>query len=352
MDGVDAAIITSDGEGSLKQGATYFNSYDEPVRAAIKQAIQTAKNLDDRTARPPKMAQAEHLVTQAHIAAVQALLEQASLEASRIDIIGFHGQTVLHAPERALTIQIGDGAALAKASGIDVVCDLRAQDMVAGGQGAPLAPVYHQALVAGMADRPVVMVNIGGVGNVTWIDADNNMLAFDTGPGNALIDDWMQDKAGKPHDEGGAVAAKGEVNATLLGQLLDNSYFAQTPPKSLDRNAFSLDALGNCSLEEGAATLTAFTVASLVRAAEHFSAPPKRWIICGGGRKNQTMMAMLEAQLLGEVMAAEDVGIDGDFLEAQAFGYMAIRSLKNLPITYPGTTGVKQPQTGGVFHKA
>jgi len=352
MDGVDAAVLVSDGMHELETGATYFKAYDESIRSAIKAAIKVAPSLDDRAARPDVLAKAEHLITQAHISAVQALLEKAGLRAADIDVIGFHGQTVLHAPQRGLTIQIGDGAALANATGIDVVCDFRAQDMAAGGEGAPLAPIYHQALVAQIPDRPVVMVNIGGVGNVTWIDTGNEMLAFDTGPGNALIDDWMQAKAGRPHDEGGAVAAKGNVNDAILAQLLDNPYFAQTPPKSLDRNAFSLSALANCGMQEGAATLTAFTVASLERAHEHFSSQPKRWIICGGGRKNQTMMAMLKARLPGEVIIAEKAGIDGDFLEAQAFGYMAIRSLKNLPITYPGTTGVAQPQTGGVLHKA
>ena len=267
-------------------------------------------------------------------------------------LIGFHGQTILHRPERHWTWQIGDGALLARLTGIDVINDFRSADVKAGGQGAPLMPLYHAVMAreAGLAE-PAVVVNIGGVAQVTYIKGDL-VLAFDTGPGNAPIDDWMHRHSGRPVDEDGAFAATGKVNDAALDKMLANAFFERVPPKSLDRMDFGMEAVEGLSPADGAATLTAFTAASLARAREHFPDPAATWIVSGGGRHNKTLMGMLKARVNAPVLAAEDAGWDGDALEAQGFAYLAMRSKKGLPLSLPTTTGVKQPMTGGKFWKS
>jgi anhydro-N-acetylmuramic acid kinase len=246
-----------------------------------------------------------------------------------------------------MTVQIGDGARLAAATGIDVVYDLRANDCSHGGQGAPLAPAYHRALAIGLRRLPIVFVNIGGVANVTWVGGDGRLIAFDTGPGNALIDDWMLRRTGVPRDADGATAARGMVHNGYVAAYLKHSHFALPPPKSLDRNAFLLELIDELSIEDGAATLTAFTAASIAKAREHLPEEPSLWVICGGGRRNRTLMSMLAGHVQNAVAPAEAVGLDGDGLEAEAWAYLAVRSLRSLPITFPGTTGVSRPLTGG-----
>ena len=263
--------------------------------------------------------------------------------------MGFHGHTVLHAPQRRLTVQIGDGRRLAELTGIDVVFDMRAADCAAGGQGAPLAPAYHRALAQRVPERPLALVNVGGVANVTWIGGGGELLAFDTGPGNAPIDDWMRQRLGRARDEDGALAASGRVHEEHVRAFLRQRYFAEPPPKSLDRNAFAWGAVAALSPADGAATLTAMTAASIARAGEQFPAPANMWIIAGGGRRNGTLMAMIAARVAAPVAPAEAVGMDGDALEAEAWAYLAVRSLKGLPLTFPGTTGAPAPLTGGVF---
>jgi len=256
---------------------------------------------------------------------------------------------VLHAPERRLTVQIGDGARLARLTGIDVVCDMRAADCAAGGQGAPLAPVYHRALAAAVRERPIAFVNIGGVANVTWIGASGRLLAFDTGPGNALIDDFVRLRQGLAFDAEGALAARGGVSEDHVRHYLCHPYFGAPPPKSLDRNAFALQAVATLSPADGAATLTAVTAAGIARAREHFPEPAALWIVAGGGRRNRTLMAMLAERIEALVVPAEALGIDGAALEAEAWAYLAVRALRRLPLSFPGTTGVAAPLTGGVL---
>ena len=352
MDGIDVALIETDGEEALARGPSATVPYDDPHRARLASAIEDARDLTDRSARPGGLEEAERWVTEYHGTAFAWFLADHGLKPVEVDVIGFHGQTVLHAPERGLTVQIGDGAALARSTGIDVVWDLRVADVAAGGQGAPLAPVYHRALAARLPERPVAVVNIGGVGNVTWIGRDGTLIAFDTGPGNALIDDWMLNHTGKAVDADGATAAAGKVDDAALNALLMNGYFGRVPPKSLDRNAFAIDPVLPLSAADGAATLTAFTAASLARARAHFPEQPQLWVICGGGRRNRTLMAMLAAHVDGAVVPAEAAGCDGDSVEAEAWAYMAVRSLRGLPITFPGTTGVPVPTCGGVLAKA
>jgi anhydro-N-acetylmuramic acid kinase len=349
MDGIDVALIETDGEAHIERKACITAPYDGPFRTQLAAALEEAAALTRRDARPGRLAAIEQEITSRHAAAVAQLLQQQSAERAGVGVVGFHGHTVLHAPERRLTVQLGDGPALARHVGVDVVYDLRAADIAAGGQGAPLTPAYHRALAARLPERPVAIVNIGGVANVTWIGRDGALLAFDTGPGNALIDDWMRRHTGRAIDADGKTAASGRVQDGALTALLTHDYFGRVPPKSLDRNAFSLEPVRHLTEADGAATLTAFTAASVARAREHFPEEPRLWVISGGGRRNRTLMAMIAAHVEGAVAPAEAAGFDGDSVEAEAWAYMAVRSLKGLPITFPGTTGVSAPLTGGVL---
>ncbi|MEZ0304289.1 MAG: anhydro-N-acetylmuramic acid kinase [Hyphomicrobiaceae bacterium] len=352
MDGIDVALIDTDGGDVVERGPAQSFLYDPRFKDSLRVAVAAARGLSDRASRPSALADAERDLTAHHASAVSLFLKQHGLQRREIDVVSFHGHTVLHAPERRLTVQIGDGPALAAAIGIDVVYDLRAADCVAGGQGAPLAPVYHRALAGKLPERPVVVLNIGGVANVTWIGPDGTLLAFDTGPGNAMIDDWMLRCRGVPRDEDGALAAAGRVHDDYVMQYLRHSYFGEPPPKSLDRNAFLLELVEGFSPQDGAATLTAFAATSIARAREHFPEQPKLWVVSGGGRRNKTLMAMIAERVESAVAPVEAAGMDGDALEAEAWAYLAVRSLKGLPITFPGTTGVPRPLTGGVLANA
>jgi anhydro-N-acetylmuramic acid kinase len=351
LDGIDIAFLHTDGEGDLSRGPSRSYPYAPEQRATLRQALEDAVALEDRMARPGTLARTEADLTRWQADAVARFREECGVARDAIGVIGFHGQTVLHRPEKQLTVQLGDGALMARLTGCRVVADMRAADVAAGGQGAPLVPAYHRALATHAGERPVAFVNIGGVGNVTWIGGDDTLLAFDTGPGNALLDDWVTRHTGETYDRGGRLAARGTVNETALAKLMANSYFDLPPPKSLDRNAFSLDALNDLTAADGAATLVRFTAQTIACAGLHFPEPPKAWIICGGGRRNPAIMSALKTLLEpdGEhVMPAEAIGIDGDTTEAEAWAYLAVRCLKKLPITFPGTTGVPRPMTGGV----
>ncbi len=346
LDGVDVALLDTDGEAVSGFGPTGYRAYSDDERALLRAALKEGAQLTDRTQRTPLLARAEALVTRAHAEAVELFLEQNGLSRADIGVVGFHGQT----PALGLTVQIGDGAALRQRLGIPVVYDLRQADVAAGGQGAPLVPVFHRALAAQAAlPRPLAVVNIGGVANVTLIGAGEVLLAFDTGPGNALVDDWMGERTGERMDAGGNAAARGRADEALLAWLLVHPFFAKPPPKSLDRNAFAFSIVGNVATEDGAATLTAFTARSIARAADFVREPPVLWIVCGGGAKNPELLRLLAHVTGAEIRTGEDVGWSSDFLEAQAFAYLAVRSLKGLPLTYPSTTGVMEPLTGGVL---
>ena len=259
-----------------------------------------------------------------------------------VDVIGFHGHTILHRPEERRTWQIGDGALLARLTGIDVVCDFRTADIAAGGQGAPLVPLFHAGLAAAL-EKPLAILNIGGVANVTWLGGDGAVLAFDTGPGNALIDDWALRHTGQPIDRDGALARHGHIDAARLAEFLAHPFFDRKPPKSLDRDDFARFADPDLSAADGAATLTAMTASAVARGAEHFPAAVRRWLVAGGGRHNPILMAALRQRLGVPVEPVEAVGWDGDALEAQAFAYLAVRSLDGAPLSLPSTTGVERP---------
>ncbi|MEL7028622.1 MAG: anhydro-N-acetylmuramic acid kinase [Pseudomonadota bacterium] len=353
LDAVDVAVVRTDGQSVVEPGPALSFPYKPSARAEIRRAIKAA--LEGRLGAV-EIGRAAAEVTEAHIGAVRRLMAAEGLSFRDIDVIGFHGQTILHRPsgvrgQPGRTLQIGSGARLAEAIGARVVEDFRSADVEAGGEGAPLAPVYHAALAARLEPRvPRAVLNLGGVANVTFLTAScapEAMLAFDCGPGNGLIDQWAELKTGAPMDRDGELARQGVVDEAALKQLLTHSYFAAPPPKSLDRYDFSFDAVHKLSTVDGAATLTAFTAQAAALAARHAAEPPQEWIACGGGRRNPALMDALNARLGGTVRTAEDVGWRGDDLEAEAFAYMAVRSLNGLAISFPGTTGVAAPMCGG-----
>ena len=352
LDGIDAALIETDGHGVVRFGPTGYVPYGEAERQILRQALAEAVQLTDRTDRPGILAEAEDLVTRLHGDAVKDLLRANAIDEGAIDVVGFHGQTVLHRPKQRVTVQIGDGAALSARLGLPVVYDFRAADVATGGQGAPLVPVFHRALVGSLSrPRPVAVLNIGGVANVTYCDGDGDPIACDTGPGNALIDDFMRARTGAPFDRNGDQAAGGRVDQAFIARVLAHPFFAAPPPKSLDRNAFAyvnMD-LPAFSVSDGAATLAALTAQSVARVVPHLPRPPRSWIIAGGGARNRTLTRMLaECLAPASVDTADDVGWSADALEAQAFAYLAVRRLRDLPATFPTTTGGARPLGGGV----
>lgn len=341
LDGVDAALLATDGEDLVEPGPGLTRPYPDDLRNLLRSVL----------GGQGPVAEVERDITLFHAVTVRALLQENP--GIHVDLVGFHGHTILHRPGEGRTWQIGDGALLARELGLPVVNDFRSADVAAGGQGAPLAPVYHRALADGQA-RPLAVLNLGGVGNVTYVGDDDTLLAFDTGPANALIDDWALRHTGRPVDAGGALAGAGTADRRRVDAFLAHPYFGLRPPKSLDRDDFRVFAArlteGLCA-EDGAATLTEFTIASIAAARRHLPSPPRRWLVTGGGRHNPVIMGGLAKALEVPVDPIEAIGEDGDALEAHAFAYMAARSLRGLPISFPGTTGVASPLAGGRLHQ-
>jgi anhydro-N-acetylmuramic acid kinase len=339
LDGIDVAAIESDGEAFVSTGPALTITYPDDFRDRLR-AVLGGKG---------RVAEVEEALTRLHAAAVAEF--RARYPETRFELIGFHGHTILHEPENRRTWQIGDGALLARLTGCDVVADFRSADVAAGGEGAPLAPLYHAAL-ATPVPQPLAVLNLGGVGNVTWIGDGGGILAFDTGPGNAMLDDWVRRHTGQKADFGGALAQAGSISAAHVARFLAAPYFGRRPPKSLDRDAFAAFMPKGLSPADGAATLTEMTAAAVAAARHAFPQPVREFLVTGGGRHNPAMMAAL-ARLLGvPVRPVEAVGWDGDALEAQAFAYLAIRSLRGLPLSLSTTTGAPQPMPGGRLSKA
>lgn len=342
LDGVDAAMILTDGVRVLEFGPSAWRPYTPAEQAAIRAGF-------GKWPGDPGVSHAAEVVETAH-AEVMARFSGA-------EIAGFHGQTLAHDPRGRGTHQAGNGALLAEALGLPVVWDFRSADVQMGGQGAPLAPFYHHALARRLGTgQPLAMLNLGGVGNVTWIDPRHPgpeepgaVLAFDTGPANAPVNDLMLARRGLTQDEGGALAASGQVDAAVLESFLGDPYFYRMPPKSLDRNAFNalLDAVSGLADADAAATLTAAAAAAVARGAEHFPAPVAEILVTGGGRRNAALMEELARRLTVPVRAVEAVGLDGDMLEAQAFAFLAVRVAHGMPTSAPGTTGVAAAIGGG-----
>lgn len=339
LDGVDAAAIYTDGYSVLEQGPSLTLPYTSDMRQRLHRGVYRES---------PDRGVLERDMTLLHADAVNKLRESFD---KPVEIIGFHGQTIDHRPADGVSIQIGNGALLADRTGIDVINDFRRADIAAGGQGAPLVPLYHAALSRKL-EKPLAVINIGGIANITWLSEDGRISAFDTGPGNVLLNDWVKQRCnGMDCDEGGQLAAAGTVNQEILNYYLEHPYFSQPYPKSLDRNAFSLSPLQNLSTEDGAATLTAFTTQTIAMAEKYFPNKPKQWIFCGGGVHNTTMVQQLHEHC-GNVTLASELGWDNDGLEAQAFAYFAVRCLQGKPITFPETTGATRAVVGGAFYRA
>jgi anhydro-N-acetylmuramic acid kinase len=319
-------------------GPTLTIPYDATLRRDLRIILDTAPTL---APTDPGLASVVARLTVCHAQVVKALERPA-------DLIGFHGQTILHRPDIRRTWQVGDAALLARETGIPVAHDFRSADVASGGQGAPLAPAYHAALARDLP-RPLAVLNIGGVANVTWIGENDELIAFDTGPGNGPLDDWVMRHTRQPFDRDGTLARSGQMDATVLGRLMAHSYFSRPAPKSLDRLDFSralaASGLNALTAADGAATLVAFTAGSV--AASVFPAPPRQWLVAGGGRHTSAIMTALRSALGVPVGPVETVGWDGDALEAQCFGFLAARVVRGLPLSFQGTTGVPVPMPGG-----
>lgn len=342
LDGVDAAVVETDGHSILGFGASAYRAYSDTERAVLRAGLGHWTG-DAVTA-------AARVVEAAHLELLSTF--------QPVDLIGFHGQTLAHAPRAQGTLQVGDGTRLAGQLNTPVVWDFRSTDVEMGGEGAPLAPFFHFACAKWIgADAPVAFLNLGGVGNLTYVDPgfevpqqDGALLAFDTGPANAPVDDLVQARLGVPYDDGGRIAAKGQVEQGALELFLAEPYFSRIPPKSLDRNDFRemISLVNELSDADAAATLTAMSAAGVMQAMPHCPSPPSRVLVTGGGRNNPVLMEMLKVSLDCPVLPVEEVGLDGDMLEAQAFAYLAVRVARGLPTSCPGTTGVRAAVGGGV----
>ena len=359
MDGIDVAALETDGVTVSAAGPSLAVPYEAAFRRRIEDALEIAKSIGKREERPGDLAALEREITLRHAQAVRRFLDAAPARWRSVDVVGFHGQTVLHRPHLGVTVQLGDGALLADETGIAVVHDMRANDMKYGGQGAPLVPAYHAALAHSLpaqfaGDFPVVFVNVGGISNITFVPASGDPVAFDTGPGNTLIDQWVQREGGVPFDAGGAIASEGGVIRSVVERYLDNKFFVKSGPKSLDRNDFTLDLARDLELADGARTLAAVSAEAILKSADHLPERPRLWVVCGGGRKNPHIVRDLRtgaARSGAKVIVAEDAKLDGDATEAEAWAYLAVRSLKKMPLTFPATTGCSEPVTGGVLNK-
>ena len=344
MDGVDAAMLLTDGERICAFGRHSYRRYT----AAEVNAVNAAQGLWHND-QPAVLSKAEETVRQAHLEIISSF--------RGAEIIGFHGQTVAHAPDQGKTHQVGDGKRLASESGHIVAWDFRTRDMACGGEGAPLAPVFHFACAKWLGEtRPVVFLNLGGVANLTYVDphareptAPGALVAFDTGPANALINDLMVRRRNQRFDANGELAATGTCDHAIVDAVLSRPFFDRKPPKSLDRNEFSdvLERVESMADPDAAATLTALTAAAVGESERFLPARPSHWLVAGGGSRNRMLMSELDSRLSAPVFPVEDVGLNSDMLEAQAFAFLAVRSLRNLVLSVPSTTGCSVPTTGG-----
>ncbi len=352
LDAVDMAVIETDGHDILSFGPAGEMKLDGETRAAIEDAIEDAFDWARDEEEPDSFEDARMAVADAHLAAALGFMAVNGVKSSALDLVGVHGQTVLHEARThellGRTVQLIDAVSVAEGLGAPVAYDFRSADVAAGGQGAPLAPVYHAALVrkAGLSG-PVAVLNLGGVGNITLIRADGGLEAFDTGPANGMVDLLVQSRMKKRMDEGGRLAAAGTVDQSVLDAYLGHPYFAATGPKSLDRFDFSLDPVADLSLEDAAATLTAFAAQAVALGVARCSEQPKEIVVCGGGRHNPVLLVAIRERVGVPVSTAEDKGWRGDSIEAEAFAFLAARCRLGLPISFPGTTGVATPMTGG-----
>ena len=353
MDGIDAALLKSDGQNEIEIIGHLSYAYPAVFRSKLKQSLDKVVGVTKRVELPENVSSLERELTLEHAAIVDQLLKKYSILPSKVDLVGFHGQTILHRPDIGLTIQLGDGQLLARKCGIDVVFDLRSNDMKHGGEGAPLVPVYHRALAQKLKDKlnfPIAFINIGGISNLTFVGKDNELYAFDCGPGNGLIDQWMFLKTGSPMDRNGEAGLRGTVDEKIVNSYANHPFFSNKKPGSLDWRSFKPLLNDAISLEDGAASLSFITAYGVVNSFRHLPMLPKTLVVSGGGVHNGAIMKALK-QLTQKngiiILTARSLGLCSDFLEAEAWAYLAIRSIYQLPITFPTTTGCDRPRSGG-----
>ena len=343
LDGVDAALIKTDGYSYIDRGPAISLQYDVRFRKRLR-AILGSKSYDVNVSLISKD------LTKFHVFAIEKLFDKYNLSKKDIDLIGFHGHTLSHNPKKHQTFQIGDPEFLANSLGIDVISDMRSADLLAGGQGAPLTPLYHQACSKNL-ELPIGILNIGGIANITWI-GKNCIKAFDTGPGNSIIDDWINIKSKLLYDNKGELSKKGKVSKKIVDSALKHPYLRFNPPKSLDRLDFTVSMIpSSFTIEDGAATAVEIVVKSIILGIDALPSKLTKLFVTGGGRHNLAIMEKLQDYLEINVQPVETLGWRGDYMEAEAFGYLAVRSLKGLPLSLPSTTGCNSPTSGGVLTK-
>lgn len=339
-DGIDIALIETDGQRVIATGASGTYPYRPATRARIL-ALAAATRVPD----PAEADAVAEAVETDHQAALKAYAAEHGVDLDRLDLLGFHGQTVFHDAPHGVTVQLGDPARFAALVGLPVVGRFRDADMANGGEGAPIVPLYHAAIVADLT-LPMAVLNIGGVSNATLVTSET-VSAYDIGPGNAPLDDWVSRHTGQGYDQDGALAGAGTVDSDRVAKALAHPYFSRRGPRSLDRNDFTAAMVDGLGLEDGAATLVEITAAAIAHAAGDMAPAPTRWLVCGGGRRNPAMMAALSRALTAPVEPIETIGFDGDVIEAQAIAFLAVRSRLGLPLTVPSSTGCRTPTPGG-----
>ncbi len=340
MDGIDVALVETDGESFCRPIAARTFPYDPAFRKRLADLVRA------RTPPPERVRPVEEELTRLHAAAVEALRAELPADRRRIDLVGFHGHTLRHRPHRRETVQIGDGPLLADLLGLPVVFDFRSEDVRRGGQGAPLVPVHH-ALILRDVPKPAAVLNLGGIANITLVPEAGPPVACDVAPCNALLDDWMRAKTGRPFDAEGALTRRGRPDHRRIAALLARPFFALPPPKSLDRLDFDPAWLDGLSVADGLATAAALVAEATARLLVHMPEYPRALYLTGGGRRNRGLVAALRERLSCPVEPVEMLGRDGDALEAEAFATLAVRVLRGLPVSFPTTTGVPEPVVGG-----
>lgn len=348
MDGIDAAIIRTDGHEYVQPIDFISTAYDDEFTHDLRRILGKTRP-DDQSHR------IERELTTRHARIVTEILSKhPAIARAENPVIGFHGHTVFHAPEKRFTWQIGDGKLLSRLTKLRVVNDLRSADVKAGGQGAPLLPLYHKILCTPMINKKIryaSVLNLGGVGNITFIDLETGkIMAFDTGPANALIDDFIHARTGEKFDKNGDIAAQGTPDQGLVENWMTHDYFSCPPPKSLDRSGWDTQKVQDLSTENGAATLAEFTVHSVISSLKHIPATPQIMLVCGGGRKNKYIMNALADAAPCPVKPIEHIGHNGDAIEAEGFALLAVRHILGLPVTYPDITGAPRPLCGGTLY--
>ena len=350
LDGIDASIIKSDGENFIKTIDNMHFEYDYQFKSKLKKTVNTVISKKQFSTLSEKIKKIEEELTLKHAEACKLIIKKN--KNIKIDFLGFHGQTILHRPNKGYSIQIGNSNLLSKIMNIPVISEFRKNDILNGGQGAPLAPLYHQVILNKIkAKLPAVVINIGGISNITYMKKNKKLISFDCGPGNYLIDEWIRKKLRKEFDKNGYQAKKGKVNKKILKKLLQDPYYKKNYPKSLDVKYFNLKKLKGLNTKDGSATLSMLTVETILNAINNFKNYPKILLITGGGRKNKFIFKNIKKKVKCPIYSVDHFKIDGDYVESQAFAYLSIRSYLKKNITFPNTTGVKKPCVGGIYFK-